>query len=100
MAQGRLLRSPSQQHPYNPVPVHRVQEICVSKCPIFVTSDSRGSNRKSLISKGIRAWRWSCSLLEQDQETPLIVIVLLAAILMLVGITAVSALDFTDGKRR
>ncbi len=37
---------------------------------------------------------------EQDQETPLIVIVLLAAILMLVGITAVSALDFTDGKRR
>jgi len=36
----------------------------------------------------------------QDQETPLIVIVLLAAILMLVGITAVSALDFTDGKRR
>jgi len=37
---------------------------------------------------------------EQDQETPLIVIVLLAAILMLVGITAVSALDFTHGKRR
>ena len=36
----------------------------------------------------------------QEQETPLIVIVLLAAILMLVGITAVSALDFTDGKRR
>jgi len=36
----------------------------------------------------------------QDQETPLIVIVLLAAILMLVGITAVSAMDFTDGKRR
>jgi len=30
----------------------------------------------------------------------LIVIVLLAAILMLVGITAVSALDFTDNKRR
>jgi hypothetical protein len=30
----------------------------------------------------------------------LIVIVLLAAILMLVGITAVSALDFTNGKRR
>lgn len=39
-------------------------------------------------------------LLEQDQETHLIVIVLLAAILMLVGITAVSAMDFTDGKRR
>lgn len=39
-------------------------------------------------------------LFEQDQETCLIVIVLLAAILMLVGITAVSALDFTDGKRR
>jgi hypothetical protein len=39
-------------------------------------------------------------LLGQDQETPLIVIVLLAALLMLVGITAVSALDFTDGKRR
>lgn len=38
--------------------------------------------------------------LGQDQEIPLIVIVLLAAILMLVGITAVSALDFTDGKRR
>lgn len=37
---------------------------------------------------------------DQDQETPLIVIVLLAAILMLVGIAAVSALDFTDGKRR
>ena len=37
---------------------------------------------------------------KQDQETPLIVIVLLAAILMLVGITAVSALDFTDNKRR
>jgi hypothetical protein len=37
---------------------------------------------------------------EQDQETPLIVIVLLAAILTLVGITAVSALDFTNGKRR
>lgn len=36
---------------------------------------------------------------EQDQETPLIVIVLLAAILMLVGITAVSALDFTDKRR-
>ena len=36
----------------------------------------------------------------QDQEIPLIVIVLLAAILMLVGITAVSALDFTDSKRR
>jgi hypothetical protein len=36
----------------------------------------------------------------QDQENPLIVIVLLVAILMLVGITAVSALDFTDGKRR
>ena len=36
----------------------------------------------------------------QDQETTLIVIVLLAAILMLVGITAVSALDFTNGKRR
>ena len=42
----------------------------------------------------------TCSQLGQDQETPLIVIVLLAAILMLVGITAVSALDFTDGKRR
>ena len=38
--------------------------------------------------------------LGQDQEIALIVIVLLAAILMLVGITAVSALDFTDGKRR
>lgn len=37
---------------------------------------------------------------ERDQETYLIVIVLLAAILMLVGITAVSALDFTDSKRR
>lgn len=36
----------------------------------------------------------------KTQETPLIVIVLLAAILTLVGITAVSALDFTDGKRR
>lgn len=36
----------------------------------------------------------------QVQETPLIVIVLLAAILMLVGITAVSAMDFTDSKRR
>jgi len=39
-------------------------------------------------------------LLGQDQETPLIVVVLLAAILMLVGVAAVSALDFTDGKRR
>ena len=39
-------------------------------------------------------------LFGQDQETPLIVIVLLAAILMLVGITAVSALDITEGKRR
>jgi len=39
-------------------------------------------------------------LLGQDRETSLIVIVLLAALLMLVGITAVSALDFTDGKRR
>lgn len=39
-------------------------------------------------------------LLGQDQETSLIVIVLLAAILMLVGVAAVSALDFTDGKRR
>ena len=38
--------------------------------------------------------------LGQDQETPLIVIVLLAAILMLVGITAISALDITDSKRR
>lgn len=38
--------------------------------------------------------------LEQDQESPLIVIVLLAAILMLVGIAAVSALDITDGRRR
>ena len=38
--------------------------------------------------------------LEQDQETPLIVIFLLAAILMLVGITAISAMDFTNGKRR
>lgn len=37
---------------------------------------------------------------KQDQETYLIVIVLLAAILMLVGITAVSALDLTDSKRR
>ena len=46
------------------------------------------------------AWPWSCTLLEQDQETALIVIVLLAAILMLVGITAVSALEITDGKRR
>ena len=36
----------------------------------------------------------------RDQETPLIVIVLLAGILMLVGITAVSALDITEGKRR
>jgi len=36
----------------------------------------------------------------QDQEIPLIVIVLLAALLTLVGITAVSALDFTDGRRR
>ena len=39
-------------------------------------------------------------LLGQDQETPLIVVVLLATILMLVGVAAVSALDFTDGKRR
>jgi hypothetical protein len=39
-------------------------------------------------------------LFEHDQETSLIVIILLAAILMLVGITAVSALDFTDGRRR
>jgi len=41
-----------------------------------------------------------CFLKGQDQDKPLIVIVLLAAILMLVGITAVSALDFTDTKRR
>lgn len=36
----------------------------------------------------------------QDQETPLIVIILLAAILTLVGITAVSAIDLRDSKRR
>lgn len=39
-------------------------------------------------------------LLEQDQEISLIVIVLLVGILLLVGITAVSAMDFSNGKRR
>lgn len=38
--------------------------------------------------------------LKISQETPLIVYALLAAILMLVGITAISSLDFTNGKRR
>lgn len=33
-------------------------------------------------------------------ETPLIVFALLAAILLLIATTAVSALDFTNGKRR
>ncbi len=36
----------------------------------------------------------------QDQETPLIVFVLLAAVLMLISIAAISAIDFTQGKRR
>jgi hypothetical protein len=33
-------------------------------------------------------------------RAPLVVFALLAAILMLVGITAVSAIDFTNDKRR
>jgi hypothetical protein len=35
-----------------------------------------------------------------DRETPLIVYALLAAVLMLIGITTVSSLDFTNTKRR
>lgn len=35
-----------------------------------------------------------------DRETPLIVYALLAAVLMLIGIAAVSSLDFTNTKRR
>jgi hypothetical protein len=38
--------------------------------------------------------------LGKTRRTSLIVFVLLAAILMLVGITAVSAIDFRHGKRR
>jgi hypothetical protein len=38
--------------------------------------------------------------LKISQETPLIVYALLAAILMLIGITATSSLDFSNGKRR
>ncbi len=34
------------------------------------------------------------------QETPLIVYALFAAILVLIGVTAVSSLDFTNTKRR
>lgn len=57
-------------------------------------------NRKPLISKVIKTWRQTCSCLSKTRRTPLIVFVLLAAILLLVGITAVSAIDFTHGKRR
>lgn len=35
-----------------------------------------------------------------DRESPLIVYALSAAIITLIGITAVSSLDFTNGKRR
>ncbi len=35
-----------------------------------------------------------------DREKPLIVYALLAAVLLLIGITAVSSLDFTNTKRR
>jgi hypothetical protein len=35
-----------------------------------------------------------------DREKPLIVYALSAAVLMLIGVTAVSSLDFTNGKRR
>jgi hypothetical protein len=38
--------------------------------------------------------------LDKTGRALLIVFVLLAAILMLVGITAVSAIDFTNSKRR
>jgi hypothetical protein len=55
---------------------------------------------KRLIRKTLWLGDRVAPLLSKTQETPLIVIVLLAAILMLVGITAVSAIDFTDGKRR
>ena len=35
-----------------------------------------------------------------DRENPLIVYALTAAVLMLIGVTAISSLDFTNGKRR
>jgi len=38
--------------------------------------------------------------LGKTRRTSVIVFVLLVAILMLVGITAVSTIDFTNGKRR
>ena len=34
------------------------------------------------------------------RRSPLVVIALLAALLMLIGVTAVSSLDFTNTKRR
>ena len=77
-----------------------MQEICVSKCPCLVTSCKNTQDHKSLINKVLELGDRVAPYLRKTQETPLIVIVLLAAILMLVGITAVSALDFTDGKRR
>jgi hypothetical protein len=69
----------------------------VSWCGDF---SRRQRNRKPLINKTINAWRQTCSPLSKTRRTPLIVFVLLAAILMLVGITVVSAIDFTHGKRR
>lgn len=60
----------------------------------------RWPNHNLLITQPVKAWRQTCLTLGKTRRTSVIVFVLLAAILMLVGITAVSTIDFTNGRRR
>src|SRR5439155_53377 len=61
---------------------------------------TRRPNRNPLKTRPVTVWQRTCPSLSKTRRAPLIVFVLLVAILMLVGITAVSAIDFTNGKRR
>jgi hypothetical protein len=60
----------------------------------------RWRKRNLLITQPVKAWRQTCLTLGKSRRASVIVFVLLVAILMLVGITAVSTIDFTNGKRR
>lgn len=56
---------------------------------------------KSLKDKRLAIWRPTCqSSWRIDQRASVIVYVLIAGILLLVAIAAVSSLDFTDSNRR
>src|SRR2546430_11948952 len=55
--------------------------------------------RNPLKTRPVTVWQRTCLSLSKTRRAPLIVFVLLVAILMLVGITAVSAIDRSEERR-